>query len=147
MCGIVDALLFDKLRQPSLGLRSCQLINASDYHVASGSLNLAQYIDAVPANVFFALNTYGTTLSGSARHRSPVSLIRHRNRNYIIRFGIRWQWFGNHNRYLTFISRSPVVNRDPQSGHDFLVPVRAAVALSSSCGARSSTDRLCIPRG
>ena len=55
MCGIIDALLFDELREPSLCLRSCELGYVSDYHGASGSLNLTQYIDAVPADVLLPL--------------------------------------------------------------------------------------------
>ena len=51
MTSLVNALLLDELRQPSFGLRLRDLADVSDYHCTSGSLGLAWYIDAVPADV------------------------------------------------------------------------------------------------
>jgi hypothetical protein len=68
MTGVINALLFDELRQPPFGLRTRDLVDASDYHCASCSLDLARYINAVATDVLRALNVNGTTLSGSARH-------------------------------------------------------------------------------
>ena len=91
MSGVIDALFLDEFRQPSLGLRLCDLVGICDCHCTSGPLHLARHIDAIPADVLGAHNTNGTSLSGSAVHASPIPLTRHPNRAYISEFRVREQ--------------------------------------------------------
>src|SRR5260370_39826191 len=68
MTGVIDALLLDKLRQPSFRLRACDLVYISDYHRTSDPFILARYIGPVRTAGFGTFHANRTTLSGSASH-------------------------------------------------------------------------------
>jgi hypothetical protein len=68
MTGVIDALLLDKLRQPSFRLRARDLVYISDYHCTSDPFILARYISPIATDVLRTFHVNGTTLSGSARH-------------------------------------------------------------------------------
>jgi hypothetical protein len=49
MAGGIDSVLFDKVRQPSFGLRARNLVDGTDDHRTSDSFVLARYIEAIAA--------------------------------------------------------------------------------------------------
>jgi hypothetical protein len=67
MTHVIDALVLDGLRQPSFGLGTGELLDASDYHCTSDPFVLARYVDAIATDVLRAFDTNGTTLCPDLR--------------------------------------------------------------------------------
>src|ERR1700689_3391214 len=68
MTLVIDALILNKLRQPSFGFGARELVDVSDYHCTSDPFVLARHISPIAADILRAFYIYRTTLSGSARH-------------------------------------------------------------------------------
>jgi hypothetical protein len=73
MTGGIDSVLFDKVRQPSFGLRARNLVDGTDDHRTSDSFVLARYIEAIAADVLRDKHDRSTRYPPSSASRHAVA--------------------------------------------------------------------------